>query len=196
MTNLNVWDGEVNLGYLNGFHVIKGSYLREAGGTVRERHSDRSRGQSDEGSWGEACRQPPEKGRKWILPQSPQGEWSPAKSFLPSDLQNSKRINLFCFKLLGFVVIIQSLSPIQLFATPWTVALQTPLSMGFPRLENCHLLLQGIFLTRYRTHISCIGGRFFTTEPPGKPLQAASFVIMFYSSSRKLIREAAKKCSR
>ena len=110
--------------------------------------------------------------------------------------ENEARPNHFCFKLLGFVVIIQSLSPIQLFATPWTVALQTPLSMGFPRLENCHLLLQGIFLTRYRTHISCIGGRFFTTEPPGKPLQAASFVIMFYSSSRKLIREAAKKCSR
>ena len=37
------------------------------------------------------------------------------------------------------------------FVTPWTVAQQTPLSMGFPRPKNtgvnCHFLLQGIFLT-------------------------------------------------
>ena len=29
-----------------------------------------------------------------------------------------------------------SLSCVQLFATPWTVAHQTPLSMGFPRQEH------------------------------------------------------------
>ena len=36
-------------------------------------------------------------------------------------------------------------------ATPWTVAHQAPLSMGFSRLENWsgfHFLLQGIFLTQ------------------------------------------------
>ena len=27
------------------------------------------------------------------------------------------------------------------FATPWTVACQAPLSMGFPRQESCHFLL-------------------------------------------------------
>ena len=32
----------------------------------------------------------------------------------------------------------------------------------------CHALLQGIFLTQ-GTFISCTAGRFFTTEPPGKP---------------------------
>ena len=35
--------------------------------------------------------------------------------------------------------------------TPWTVAQQTPLSMGFPRPEHwsgCHFLLQGIFWTQ------------------------------------------------
>ena len=32
-----------------------------------------------------------------------------------------------------------------------------------------HFLLQGIFLTQDRTHVSCITGGFFTTEPPGKP---------------------------
>ena len=30
---------------------------------------------------------------------------------------------------------VQSLSPVQLFATPWTVAHQSPLSMGFSRHE-------------------------------------------------------------
>ena len=29
----------------------------------------------------------------------------------------------------------QSLSPVQIFATPWTVAFQAPQSMGFPRQE-------------------------------------------------------------
>ena len=34
------------------------------------------------------------------------------------------------------------------FATPWTVALQAPLSLGFSRQEYCHALLQGIFPTQ------------------------------------------------
>ena len=44
-----------------------------------------------------------------------------------------------------------SLNPIQLFATPWTVAWQVPLSRGFTRQEywmGCHFLLQGIFPTQ------------------------------------------------
>ena len=46
----------------------------------------------------------------------------------------------------------KSLSHIQLFATSWTVAHQTPLSMGFFQARNtgvgCCFLLQGIFLTQ------------------------------------------------
>ena len=30
---------------------------------------------------------------------------------------------------------VKSLSPVRLFATPWTVAYQAPPSMGFPRRE-------------------------------------------------------------
>ena len=44
------------------------------------------------------------------------------------------------------LVAVQSLSRVRLFATPWTVALQAPLSMGFPRKNTgagCHFLLQG-----------------------------------------------------
>ena len=39
--------------------------------------------------------------------------------------------------------------------------------------ESCHFLLQGIFLTQgstlLQTQVCCVGGRFFTSEPPGKP---------------------------
>ena len=47
--------------------------------------------------------------------------------------------------------------------TPWTIACQAPLSMGFPRQEywSCRFLLQGIFLS------PALAGKFFTTEPPG-----------------------------
>ena len=38
-------------------------------------------------------------------------------------------------KLTECYVVVQSLSHVRLFATPWTVAHQAPLSMGFPRQE-------------------------------------------------------------
>ena len=46
---------------------------------------------------------------------------------------------------------VQSLSRVRFFATPWTVAQQASLSMGFPRQEywgGCRFLLQGIFPTQ------------------------------------------------
>ena len=46
---------------------------------------------------------------------------------------------------------VQSLSCVQLFATPWTVAHQVTLSMGFSRQEywsGCHFLPRGIFPTQ------------------------------------------------
>ena len=59
--------------------------------------------------------------------------------------------------------LVPKLCPI--LATPWTVACQAPLSMGFPRQEywnGCHFLLQGIFPILNRTQVSCTTGRFFT----------------------------------
>ena len=60
------------------------------------------------------------------------------------------------------------------FVTLWTVTHQAPLSMGFPRHKYC----SGFAISfcrwssgfRDRTHVSCIVGRFFTTEPPGKTI--------------------------
>ena len=46
---------------------------------------------------------------------------------------------------------VKSLSRVQLFTTPWTVAYQASLSMGFSRQEywsGCHFLLQEIFPTQ------------------------------------------------
>ena len=57
----------------------------------------------------------------------------------------------------------ESLSGVQLFATPWTVAHHTPLSRDSPSKNagvGCHALLQGIFPTQasnpYLPHCRCI----------------------------------------
>ena len=77
---------------------------------------------------------------------------------------------------------VQLLSCGQLFGTPWTVANQAPLSVGFPRQEHWSglpfpppgdLPSLGIKPTSL-TSRAFAGGflyyYFFTTEPPGKPL--------------------------
>ena len=49
------------------------------------------------------------------------------------------------------VVVVYLPSHVRLFATPWTVAHQAPLSMDFPDKTTgvgSHFLLQGIFLTQ------------------------------------------------
>ena len=49
----------------------------------------------------------------------------------------------------------KSLSHVQLFVTPWTVAYQAPLSWDFPDKNTgvgCHFLLQGIFPTQGSIH--------------------------------------------
>ena len=65
------------------------------------------------------------------------------------------------------------LSRVQLFVTPWTVAHQALLSMAFPRQEYWSGLSfpspgdlpdSGI-----KPGSPALAGRFFTTEPPGKP---------------------------
>ena len=55
-----------------------------------------------------------------------------------------------------------------------TVSLQAPLSMGILQARILEWVAipfsRGSSGLRDRTHISCIAGRFFTTEPQGKPL--------------------------
>ena len=62
---------------------------------------------------------------------------------------------------------VQSLSHIQLFATPWTVAHQASLSVRFPIGVDCHFLLQGNLPDPGIEPVSpaapALAGRFFTT---------------------------------
>ena len=73
---------------------------------------------------------------------------------------------------LYIVVVVQSLSCVQLFSTPWTVAHQAPLFMGFPRQEYWSGLPLSSPVSFPDSGIepesSTLAGRFFTTEPPGK----------------------------
>ena len=68
------------------------------------------------------------------------------------------------------------LSPFRLFATPWTVAHQAPLSMGFSRLEYWSGLP---FLSPgdppkpgIEPRSPALQADALTSEPPGKPLSA------------------------
>ena len=57
-------------------------------------------------------------------------------------------LNVLTYCCSCFMVVVKSLSPVQLFATPWTIARWAPLSMGFSRQDTgmgCHFLPQGIF---------------------------------------------------
>ena len=75
-----------------------------------------------------------------------------------------------------------SLSCVQLFATPWTVACQAPVSMRLSRQEYWNGLpfaSPGIFLIQGLNRVSCIVGRFLT-EPPRKPRRGCS---SFFSAS-------------
>ena len=60
------------------------------------------------------------------------------------------------------------------FATQWTAACHAPLSMGFPGKNtgvDCRSLLQGNLPDPgVKPMSSALAGRFFTPEPPGKPV--------------------------
>ena len=66
----------------------------------------------------------------------------------------------------------QSLSHVRLFVIPWVVAIQAPLSMGFPRQEYWSGLPfppPGDLPNLETEPVSpALAGGFFATEPPGK----------------------------
>ena len=77
-------------------------------------------------------------------------------------------------------IVVQSLSCVQIFLTPRTVVYQAPLSMGISKQEYCsglHFPLPGIFLDPgIEPKSLALAGRFFTTEPPGKPMLKVKWV--------------------
>ena len=84
-------------------------------------------------------------------------------------------------------------SCVQLFVILWTVACQAPLSMGYSGQEywsGCHFLLQGIW-PRDQTSVFCVNctaGRFFKTEPPGKPIPPMKTCQMHKNRKRKSLK--------
>ena len=78
-----------------------------------------------------------------------------------------------------FFVVVYTLSHVQLFATPWTVARQTSLSLGFPRQEYWGGLpfpSPGDLPNPGTEPASpALAGGFFTTKPPGEPLMHLFF---------------------
>ena len=100
------------------------------------------------------------------------GLWAPTQHFLlasfPGPLPPPSQMR-------GTFILLESLSHVRLFATPWAVARQAPLSMGFSRQEHWsgvpspppgHLPDPGIEPASPTS--PALAGRFFTTEPPGK----------------------------
>ena len=77
---------------------------------------------------------------------------------------------LFCYLLLWCSCSVVS----DTFAAPWTAALQAPLSVGSPRREFWSGLLcppPGVLTNSGMEPASpSLAGKFFTTEPPGKPV--------------------------
>ena len=71
-----------------------------------------------------------------------------------------------------------SVGCVRLFGTPWVVARQTPLSMGFPRQEYWSGLPcpPPWDLPDPGMEFGCpaLAGGFFTLEPPGKPAMVLS----------------------
>ena len=86
------------------------------------------------------------------------------------------------------------------FATPWTVAHQAPLSMGFPRQEHWSGLpfpSPGDLPDPGIKPVSlALAGGFFITEPPGKPeFPVRSAVFHFIRDAKKrTLNTTLKKC--
>ena len=84
-----------------------------------------------------------------------------------------KQMHITEYIYLYMCVCAESLSRVRFFVTPWTVAHQATLSMGFSRQEHWSglpCLLQGIFLTQeLDPGLPALQVGSLPTEPPGKP---------------------------
>ena len=75
---------------------------------------------------------------------------------------------------------VQSLSGVRLFATPWTVARQAPLSMGILQARILEWVAisspRGTFPPRDWTRASCVADRFFTAGATRGALESRLFL--------------------
>ena len=81
------------------------------------------------------------------------------------------------------------------FAAPWTAALQASLSVGFPRQEYWSGFPFPSSDPGIKLQFPALAGRFFTAEPPGKPLKCAyAKLIKRVCNSRTLIPITTMEC--
>ena len=80
---------------------------------------------------------------------------------------------------------LKSLSHVQLFATPWTVACQATLSIEFSRQEYWSGLPSpppgDLPDPRTEPAFPALAGRFFTNEPPWKPHLSSYYLYSLIS---------------
>ena len=76
-------------------------------------------------------------------------------NLLDTDIQCTRYLTQKLVHMLSHSVMFDS-------AVPWTVARQAPPSMGFSRI------LKQVAISFFLTQVSCIAGKFFTTEPTRK----------------------------
>ena len=123
-------------------------------------------------------------GKQWAQQGSHQKSLSPALKPQPDTISYQKKsyrdlLGTHLHLCVHRMLTAQLLSHVRLYATPWNVAHQAPLSMEFSRQEYWSglpfpspgdLLPPGI-----EPASPALAGRFFTTEPPEKPLLLSHF---------------------
>ena len=76
------------------------------------------------------------------------------------------------------------LNHVRLFATPWTLAREAPLSLEFPRQEYWKGLPfpppEDLPNGRIKPKSPAVAGGFFTTGPPGKPVYICTHIYYTY----------------
>ena len=90
-----------------------------------------------------------------------------------------------------------TLSHVQLFVTPWTVACQVPLSMEFSSQEYWSGLsfpapgdLPHTGIEPMSLVSPALADRFFTTEPPGKPWYMYIYIHLYNKFGICTVRES------
>ena len=103
----------------------------------------------------------------------------------------------FCYSL----VCVCMLSPVQVFATPWTAAHQAPLSLGLSMQEDWSRLpfptpgnLPDWEMEPKSPAAPELAGRFFTTEPSGKPLRYLTVAISSIPVAAKSLQSCPTLC--
>ena len=107
------------------------------------------------------------------------------------ELDTTKQVTFYCFLIFSilnicmcvYIVVIQSPSNVCLFVTPWTVACQTPLSLGFSKQEYWSVLpfassgdLPKPGIKPVSPALVC---RFFIAELPERPVYICIYKILY-----------------